>query len=43
MSWTRKDNILRNYLFRDKLIPNCLKIDPTYSYGNGLLLRKETQ
>ena len=36
-------NILRHYLFRDKIIQNCLKIDATQLYDNDLLLRQETQ
>ena len=41
--WTRKKNILRHYLFGDKILQNCLKIDETHLYDNGLLLRLETQ
>ena len=40
---TRGKNILRHYLFRDKGIQNCLKIDATHLYDNGLLSRQETQ
>ena len=30
MPWTREEkNILRHYLFGDKIIQNCLKIDAT--------------
>ena len=29
MLWTRDENILRHYLFGDKIIENCLKIDAT--------------
>ena len=34
---------LRYYLFGDKIIQNCLKIDATHPYDNDLLLRQETQ
>ena len=30
-------NILCHYLFRDKIIQNCLKIDATHLYDNDLL------
>ena len=39
----RKENILRHYLFGDKIIQNCLKIDAIHSYDNDLLLSQETQ
>ena len=38
-----EENILRHYSFRDKIIPNCLKINATHEYDNDLLLRQETQ
>ena len=34
---------MRHYLFGDKTIQNCLKIDATDKYDNDLLLRQETQ
>ena len=40
MFWTREENILPHYLFGDKIIENCLKIDATYLYDNNLLLRQ---
>ena len=43
MSWTREENILRHYLFGDRIIQDCLKIDATYLYDNDLLLKQETQ
>ena len=42
MPWTREENILRHYLFGDKIIQNCLRIDATHSYDNDLFLREET-
>ena len=30
MSWTRKENSFHYYLFLDKIIQNCLKINATY-------------
>ena len=36
-------NILRLQLFGDQIIQNCLKIDATHLYNNGLLARQETQ
>ena len=38
----KRKNILRRYLFADKIIQNCLKIDATNYYDNDLLLRQET-
>ena len=38
----RKD-ILRHFLFSDKIIQNSLKIDATHKYDNDLLLRQETK
>ena len=38
-----RKNILRHFLFGDKIIQNCLKIDATHSYDNDLLLRQETK
>ena len=38
-----EENILRHYLFGDKIIQNYLKIDATYLNNNDLLLRQETQ
>ena len=43
MPWIRGGNSLRHYLFGDKIIQNCLKIDTTHSYDYDLLLRQETQ
>ena len=43
MPWTREKDILRHYLFGDKIIQNCLKIDANYYYDNDLLLRQEIQ
>ena len=43
MPWTREENILRHYLFGDKILENCLKIDATHLYDNDLLLRQETK
>ena len=44
MPWTRDEkNILRHYLFGEKSIQYCLKIDATHLYDNDLLLRQETQ
>ena len=43
MLWTREDNTLRHYLFGDKILQNCLKIDATNYYEDNLLLRQETQ
>ena len=42
MPWSREENILLHYVFGDKIIQNCLKIDATYSYDKDLLLRQET-
>ena len=39
----RGKNILHHYLFGDKTIQNCLKIDATHWYDNDLLLTQETQ
>ena len=39
----RGKNILHHYLFGDKTIQNCLKIDATHLYDNDLLLTQETQ
>ena len=39
MPWTREENISGHYLFREKIIQNCLKI----WYNNDLLLTQETQ
>ena len=35
----RGKNILCHYLFGDKIIQNCPKIDATHLYDNDLLLR----
>ena len=35
MPWICEEHILRHYIFGDKIIQNCLKID------NDLLLRQE--
>ena len=44
MPWRKElKNILRHYLFGDKNIQNCFKIDVTHYYDNNLLLRQETQ
>ena len=43
MPWTREKNILCPYLFGDKIIRNCLKIDAIHYYDDDLLLRQETQ
>ena len=43
MHLTREENILCHYLFGDKIIQNCLKIDATHWYNNDLLMRQETQ
>ena len=44
MPWTREEKVFcaTTYL-ETKIILNCLKIDATYKYDNGLLLRQETQ
>ena len=36
MAWTREENILRQYLFGDKIIENCLKINAIHKYDNDL-------
>ena len=43
MPWSREENILRHYLFADKIFQNCLQLDTTHLYDNNLLLRQETQ
>ena len=44
MPWIREEkNILRHYLFGQRIVQNCLKIDATYKYDNDLLLRQETK
>ena len=43
MPGTREKNIFHHYLFRNKIIQNCLKIDAPYQYDNYLLLRQQTQ
>ena len=43
MPGTREKNILRHYLFGEKINQNCLKIDDTQLYDNDLSLRQETQ
>ena len=39
----RGKTILSHYLFGDKIIQNCLKIDATHYYNNDLVLKQETQ
>ena len=34
MHWTGEENILRHFIFGDKIIQNCLKIDATHYYDN---------
>ena len=43
MHWKERANILRRYLFGDRIIQNCLKIDAIHQYDNDLLLRQETK
>ena len=38
-----RKNILRDYLFGEKIIQNCLKIDVTHLYDKNFLLRQENQ
>ena len=40
---SREENILRQNLFGEKIIQNCLKTDETHLYDNDLLLRQKTQ
>ena len=39
----RGQYILRQKVFSEKIIQNCLKIDATGSYNNALLQRQETK
>ena len=39
----REKNILRHYLFGNKTIQNCLKIDETHWYDNNSLQRQKTK
>ena len=42
MPWTREiKSISCHYLFREKIIQNCLKIDSAHLYDNDLLLKLE--
>ncbi len=43
MPWTKEEKIICLYLFEDKIIQNCLKINATYLYDNDLLLKQESQ
>ena len=43
MPYTREENIFRHFLFGDKTIQNCPKIDANHWYDNDLLLGKETK
>ena len=42
MLCTREKNWC-HYLFGDKIIQDCLKIDATHLYNNDLFLRQETK
>ena len=43
MPWTREKNILRHYLFGDKIIRECLRIDTTHNYDNDSLKSRNSE
>ena len=43
MPWIREEKYFPYYLFRDKILQDCIKIDTVPSYNHVLLQRQEAQ